>query len=81
MIGTVFIPTVSLNCKKTETDDRLTKEFLLQKDKKENREIAPAQTAHLVFADTKANAEKTKRAIFLPSHEKKQTKDLLKEKK
>jgi len=23
-----------------------------------------AQTAHLVFADTKANAEKTKRAVF-----------------
>lgn len=26
-----------------------------------------AQTAHLVFADTKANAEKTKRACFLPT--------------
>jgi hypothetical protein len=26
-----------------------------------------AQIAHLVFADTKANAEKTKRAIFLPT--------------
>jgi hypothetical protein len=25
---------------------------------------ATAQTAHLVFADTQANAEKTKRAIF-----------------
>jgi hypothetical protein len=28
---------------------------------------ANAQTAHLVFADTKANAEKTKRAVFLPT--------------
>jgi hypothetical protein len=28
---------------------------------------AHAQTAHLVFADTKANAEKTKRAVFLPT--------------
>jgi hypothetical protein len=26
-----------------------------------------AQIAHLVFADTRANAEKTKRAIFLPT--------------
>jgi hypothetical protein len=30
-----------------------------------------AQMAHLVFADTRANAQKTKRAIFLPPHEKK----------
>jgi len=29
--------------------------FLLHKDKKENMEIATAQMAHLVFADTKAN--------------------------
>ncbi|MDX9704852.1 MAG: hypothetical protein RBT46_03995 [Weeksellaceae bacterium] len=27
-----------------------------------------AQTAHLVFADTKANAKKTKRAVLLPTH-------------
>ena len=26
-----------------------------------------AQIAHLVFADTQANAEKTKRAVFLPT--------------
>ena len=26
-----------------------------------------AQIAHLVFAETRANAEKTKRAIFLPT--------------
>jgi len=35
--------------------------FLLHKDK---REIATAQMAHLVFADTQPNAQKTKRAIF-----------------
>ena len=27
-----------------------------------------AQMAHLVFSDTQANAQKTKRAIFLPTH-------------
>ncbi|MDD2262038.1 MAG: hypothetical protein PHC31_06760 [Clostridia bacterium] len=32
--------------------------------KKENKEIATAQMAHLVFADTQLKAEKTKRAIF-----------------
>ncbi|MCH8535805.1 MAG: hypothetical protein LAT51_12100, partial [Flavobacteriaceae bacterium] len=32
-----------------------------------------AQTAHLVFADTKANAEKTKRAVFFPTLEKTQS--------
>jgi hypothetical protein len=30
-----------------------------------------AQIAHLVFADTQANAEKTKRAIFLPTLDRK----------
>ncbi len=30
-------------------------------------EKAYAQTAHLVFADTKARPEKTKRAVFLPT--------------
>ena len=37
--------------------------FLLHKDKKENMEIAHAQMAHLVFANTQPKAEKTKRAI------------------
>jgi hypothetical protein len=32
---------------------------------------AIAQTAHLVFADTRANAEKTKRAVFLPTLDRK----------
>ena len=41
----------------------MTMKFLLHKDKKENMEIATAQMAHLVFADTQPNAEKTKRAI------------------
>jgi len=35
--------------------------FLLHKD---IREIATAQMAHLVFAETQPNAQKTKRAIF-----------------
>lgn len=38
----------------------MTMKILLHKDKKEN---AAAQMAHLVFADTQANAEKAKRAI------------------
>jgi hypothetical protein len=37
--------------------------FLLHKDKKENMELDTAQMAHLVFADTQPNAEKTIRAI------------------
>jgi len=41
----------------------MTMKFLLHKDKKDNMEIATAQMAHLVFADTRANAQKTKRAI------------------
>jgi hypothetical protein len=32
-----------------------------------------AQIAHLVFADTKANAEKTKRAVFCQRSKKKRT--------
>jgi len=35
--------------------------------KKEQIERANAQIAHLVFAGTQANAEKTKRAIFQPT--------------
>jgi len=38
--------------------------FLLHKDKKENIEIATAQMAHLVFADTQPNAEKPKEPFF-----------------
>jgi len=44
-------------------NDTMTMKFLLHKDKKDNMEIATAQMAHLVFADTRANAQKTKRAI------------------
>jgi hypothetical protein len=42
----------------------MTKEFLLHKDKK-NENPAHIQ-AHLVFADTQPNPEKTKRANFRP---------------
>jgi len=47
---------------KRQTDDRMTKKFLLHKDNKEN---ATAQMAHLDFSDSCANAQKTKRASFL----------------
>jgi len=36
------------------------------------QEKANAQTVHLVFADTKANAEKTKRAVFCQRSERKE---------
>jgi hypothetical protein len=42
----------------------MTTKFLLHKD---IREIATAQMAHVVFAESRANAQKTKRAIFLPT--------------
>jgi len=35
------------------------------------QEKPTAQTAHLVFAETKAKAEKTKRAVFLPTLDRK----------
>jgi len=41
--------------------------FLLHKDKEENKEIATAQMAHLVFADTQANASKNQKSHFLPT--------------
>jgi len=55
--------TLAFIVKKDKTDERMTKEFLLHKDKEENMEIYHAQMAHLVFADTQPNAKKTKRAI------------------
>tara|TARA_Y100001933_G_C18771879_1_gene468560 strand:- start:568 stop:717 length:150 start_codon:yes stop_codon:yes gene_type:complete len=45
------------------------------------QEKPTAQTAHLVLADTKANAEKTKRAVFcqrLTENDKKEIKICLK---
>jgi hypothetical protein len=42
--------------------------FLLHKDKKENREIATAQMAHLVLPDTQANASQNQKSHFLPTH-------------
>ena len=50
---------VSVHCKKTETDDRMTKEFLLHKGKrkKSNRTVR-----HIWFLPTnKANAQKPKK--------------------
>jgi hypothetical protein len=44
----------------------LTKEFLLQKDKKENKEMN-AQMAHLSSPDAKANPSQRQRSHFMPS--------------
>jgi hypothetical protein len=35
------------------------------------KKTADTQMAHLVFADTRAKTQKTKRAIFLPTHRQK----------
>src|SRR5690606_16768637 len=52
-------PSVSCNPKEQTTVQNLTNR---QTTKKPTRKIA-----HLVFSDTRANAQKTKRAIFLPT--------------
>jgi hypothetical protein len=50
---------VGVHCKETETDDRMTKEFLLHKDKKEKK--ANRTVKHIWFLPThKANTEKPK---------------------
>ena len=51
--------TVSCNPKEQTTVQKLTNR---QTTKKPTRKMA-----HLVFPDTQANAQKTKRAIFLPT--------------
>lgn len=47
---------------KTETDDKMTKEFLLHKDKKEKRK-PPHIQAHLSLPDTKANASQYQKSL------------------
>tara|TARA_R110002050_G_scaffold168155_1_gene299276 strand:- start:10981 stop:11118 length:138 start_codon:yes stop_codon:yes gene_type:complete len=42
----------------------MTKEFLLHKDKKENKENATAQMAHLFLPDTQANASQNQKSHF-----------------
>jgi hypothetical protein len=42
----------------------LIKEFLLHKDKKENKEIAIAQMAHLVLLDTQADLRQNQKSHF-----------------
>ena len=43
----------------------MTKEFLLHKDKKENKEIATAQMAHLVLPDAQADSWQNQKSHFL----------------
>jgi len=46
----------------------MTKEFLLHKDKKENKENATAQMAHLVLPDTQADTSQNQKSHFLLMH-------------
>ena len=55
-------PTVPVHCKKDKTDDRMTKVFLLHKDKEKGN--PPHIQAHLALPDTKATLRKAKRATF-----------------
>ena len=52
---------VSVHCKKTETDDRMIKEFLLHKDKEKGN--PPHIQAHLSLPDTKANASQSQKSL------------------
>jgi len=44
----------------------MIKKFLLQKDKKVNKENANAQMAHLVLPDTQADTSQNQKSHFLP---------------
>lgn len=59
--------TVTVHCKKDKTDDRMTKVFLLHKDKEKGN--PPHIQAHLALPDTKATLRKAKRAFILPTHQ------------
>ena len=52
---------VTVHCKKTETNDRLTMKLLMHKDKK--KEIPPHIQAHLALPDTKANALQSQKSL------------------
>ena len=58
--GTSVYTNVTVHCKK-KTDDRITKEFLLHKDKQ--KEIPPHLQAHLSLPDTKANASQSQKSL------------------
>ena len=51
---------------KKQTDNTMIKKFLLQKDKKVNKENANAQMAHLVLPDTQADTSQNQKSHFLP---------------
>jgi len=53
---------------KDKTCDRMIKEFLLHKNKKDNKENATAQMAHLVLPNTQADPSQNQKSHFLPTH-------------
>ena len=53
--------TVTVHCKKDKTDDRMTKVFLLHKDKEKGN--PPHIQAHLSLPDTKANASQSQKSL------------------
>ena len=58
---------VTVHCKKDKTDDRMTKVFLLHKDKEKGN--PPHIQAHLSLPDTqRPMLRKAKRAFILPTH-------------
>jgi len=46
----------------------MIKEFLLHKNKKDNKENATAQMAHLVLPNTQADPSQNQKSHFLPTH-------------
>ena len=52
---------VTVHCKKDKTDDRMTKVFLLHKDKE--RGSQPHIQAHLSLPDTIANASQSQKSL------------------
>lgn len=52
---------VTVHCKKDKTDDRMTKVFLLHKDKEKGN--PPHIQAHLSLPDTKANASQSQKSL------------------
>ena len=56
-----YTETVIVHCKKDKTDDRMTKVFLLHKDKEKGN--PPHIQAHLSLPDTKANASQSQKSL------------------
>ena len=56
-----IVLSVTVHCKKDKTDDRMTKVFLLHKDKEKGN--PPHIQAHLSLPDTKANASQSQKSL------------------